>query len=206
MNIKHDINPLSIDHQLKENDLFKNSDISNLDFDDLKLKIVHFKKGEIIFRLGDAADSIFLIIEGEIDLIKKQSFGKTQSCVSKNKFFGHEEYFLGTKRNSIAIALKNSTITELSKENIEILLSRCNSILNNIEDSLLDLDSKSIGQIDNVLKQVPNPAEKEPSAFPMDTLKDNTRPTHSFEKEETFLLQPHMLVHDKNEPMEKRNS
>ena len=118
------VDKLSINDKIKDNDLFKDSDISNSDFDDLKLNVVHLRKGKILFQLGDSADSIFLIVEGKIDLVKKQNFAKTHLHLSKNNFFGHEEYFLGTERNSIAIALKESTVVELSRENIEILLSR----------------------------------------------------------------------------------
>ena len=131
---------ISINDEIKDNELFRDSNLSDLDFDDLKLNVIDLKTGEILFRQGDSASSIYLIVEGEINLIQKQSFGKINSNVSKNNFFGHVEYFLQTNRNSIAIAVKDACIAELSKENIEILLSRNNSILNNIKNSIFNLD------------------------------------------------------------------
>ena len=197
------IDILSVYDKIKDNDFFKNSNLSDSDFDDLKLKVNSFKKGEIIFRLGDSADSIFLIIEGEVDLIKKQSFGKTQSCVYRNKFFGHEEYLLKTERKSIAIALKDSVIAELSNGNIEILLSRHSEILNNIKDSILDLDSKSINKFENILKKVLNPAAKQTSVKPMDVQINNTNSIQDSAKQRILVEEPRVQANDKNEPMKK---
>ncbi len=197
------IDILSVYDKIKDNDFFKDSNLSDSDFDDMKLKVNSFKKGEIIFRLGDSADSIFLIIDGEIDLIKKQSFGKTQSCVYKNKFFGHEEYLLKTERKSIAIALKDSVIAELTNGKIELLLSRHSSILNNIKDSILDLDSKSISKFERTLKKALNSAEKPPSIFSVDAQVNNTKPTHDSAKQRVFVEEPRVQANDKNEPMKK---
>ena len=169
MRIKnHEVDMISINHQIKENDLFRNSNISEQDFGDLKLGIINLKTGEILFRQGDSAESIYLIIEGEINLIKEQGFGKTHSCLSENKFFGHEEYFLQTDRNSVAIALNDSCLVELSKENIEILLSRDNSILNNVKNPSLNLNSPSTSKFENILKELPGLIDKPSAVFPME--------------------------------------
>ena len=167
------IDILSIKDKLRDNELFRNLNISSLDIDDLKLNLINLKKGEILFRQGDPANSIYLVIEGEINLIKKQTFGKTHSLLSKNNFFGHEEYFLKTNRNSIAIALKDSRIAELSKENIEIILSRDSSVLNNLKKSMLDLDSASIDNFENAIEELPDCAEKMLSDFPMELTANN---------------------------------
>jgi anti-anti-sigma factor len=191
------IDTLSINHQLKENDLFRHTNISDLDFDDMRLNIFNLKKGEILFRQGDSANSIYLIIEGEINLIKKQSFGKTHSCLSKNNFFGHEEYFLQTDRNSIAIALKDSCLAELSKENIDLLLSRHNSILNNVKNSLLDLDSKSINKFENVIHELPDGAENLSSVYPMELKTNNAKLTPGSTKDKLFTPESNMPVYNK---------
>ena len=134
----------------------------------MKLGIINLKTGEILFRQGDSADSIYLIIEGEINLIKEQGFGKTHSCLSENKFFGHEEYLMQTDRNSVAIALKDSCLVELSKESIEVLLSRDNSILNNIENSSLDLKPASTSKVENIIKELPGFIDKPSTVSPIE--------------------------------------
>ena len=199
MNTKYDsVDILSLNHQLDKNDLFRNSSISSSDFDDLKLNIVVLKKGEILFRQGDATNSIYLIIEGEINLIKKQIFGKTHSCLSKNNFFGHEEYFLQSDRNSIAIALQDSRIAELSKDNVETFLSRDNSILNNIKNSFLDLDSTSISKFENIIRELPDYIEKSSSVFSMEpkSINDENLPSGSNTKVE-FTAHSIERVYDK---------
>jgi len=145
---------ISINDKIKDNELFRDSNLSDLDFDDLKLNVIDLKTGEILFRQGDSASSIYLIVEGEINVIQKQSFGKINSSVSKNFFFGHVEYFLQTNRNSIAIAVKDACIVELSKENIEILLSRNNSILNNIKNSIFNLDLTTISIFETAIQEL----------------------------------------------------
>lgn len=168
MKTKNDeIDMMPVYHQIKENDLFKSSNFSELDFGDLKLDIVSLKTGEILYRQGDSADSIYLVTEGEINLIKEQGFGKTHSCLSKNKFFGHEEYFLQTNRDSVAIALKDSCLVKLSKENIEILFSRDNSFLDNVKNPPA-LNSTTSSSIQNIIKELPGLLDKPLAEFPIE--------------------------------------
>jgi len=198
------IDKISIVDKIKENDLFKDSSISDLELDDLKLNVVHLMEGELLYRLGDSAESIYLIIEGEIDLIKKQSFGKTQPCLAKNKFLGHEEFFIGAERNSIAIALRDSTIVELSKENIEILLSHHDSILDNITDTLPDLNSRSISKFEYILKETRDHSEKLASAFskaPRPRVTDNSESAHCITKEVSFVHKASILTDYEIEPV-----
>ncbi len=160
---------LSINNEIKENELFKGLNTFDLGVDNLNLNIINLKTGETLFRQGDRANSIFLIVDGEINLIHKQSFGKTHTNLFKNNFLGHIEYFLKTDRNSIAIALKDSCIVELSKENIETLISRDKSFLNNIKNSFFNLDSASINQFENVFTELPGLIENSSVGLPIDT-------------------------------------
>jgi anti-anti-sigma factor len=158
---------------IKINDFFKNSKISEKELCDFDLNFIDLKTGEILFRQGDSAGSIYLILEGKINLIQKQSFGKTNSSLSENNFFGHVEYFLKTERRSIAIALENSRIAELTKTHIEKLLSLDNSILNNFKNSFFELDSKSIKTFEKVITNLNGLVEKPSIVFPMELKKLN---------------------------------
>jgi anti-sigma B factor antagonist len=196
------IDKISIVDKIKENDFFRDSSISDLELDDLKLNVVHLMEGELLYRLGDSAESIYLIIEGEIDLIKKQSFGKTQPLLAKNKFLGHEEFFIGTERNSIAIALRDSTIVELSKENIEILLSHHDSILDNIKNTLPDLNSKSISKFEYIFKETRDQSEKLASVFSKaPRVTNNLESAHSITKEVSFVHKDSILTDYEIEPV-----
>lgn len=170
---KNNKKELSVLNAIMDNELFKNLSFSKQDIDELKLKVFQKNKGDLIYQLGDSARSIFLVVDGEIDLIKKQSYGKTHSNLTMNKFFGHEEYLLGTSRNSIAAALKDSSLIELSSEVIEKLISRDSSILSNIKGSLLDLDSASMGKIEQIIDQLTESVEKLPLLLPNKQNKNN---------------------------------
>ena len=166
---------LSIKDKLRGNQLFKNLSLSNADFDKLEFKLIDLESGEILFRQEDPTNSIYMIIEGEINLIKRQGVGKTQTLLSKNSFLGHEEYFLKTNRNSIAIALRDSQLAELSKENIETILSRKNSVLNNIKNSILAFNMVSINKFENIIDELTDRPEKKNSILPMELKTNNNK-------------------------------
>ena len=159
---KENTNEKSLISQTEVNEILKHLNISYSDFDSLDLSAIQLKSGAPLFQLGDPSDYIYLILDGEIDLIKKQSFGKTQSSLVKNQFFGHTEFFLGTERTSIAIAMKDSRLLKLSRENIDYLLKKYPSLMNNIKNSSPDLGSDTI---DDFEKYTMNASEikQEPS-------------------------------------------
>lgn len=151
---KENLDERSLLYQIEKNEIFKDLSISKSEISGLDPKLLSIKKGESIFQLEDPSDYIYLILEGEIDVIKKQSFGKTQTCILENQFFGHTEFFLGTARNSIAIALKDSWLVELSKRDIDYLINRYPQLLTNVKNNLADLDTQTITVLDEKLKNL----------------------------------------------------
>jgi anti-anti-sigma factor len=170
--IQNGLDILSIKRKLADNELFRDANLSILNFDHLKLNAIRLKKGEKLFREKDPANSIYLIIEGEIKLIKKNFLGKNHSLLIKDSFFGHEEYFLQTTRKSTVISVKDSCIIELSKDSIEILC-RDSSILNNIRNSMPDLDSESKTKFEKAAGELSGTADNLLSAFPAELKKEN---------------------------------
>ena len=139
---------------LKNNSLFKNANISSVTLKDLNLNKISLSEGEILFKNGDLVTSIFLIVEGEISLMKKHSFSKTTTTIlQENDFFGQDEFFTNTERTSTAIALKDTKLVEISKDNLEILLSQYIPIANNLKDTLNnDVDEVS-GSLNKILEK-----------------------------------------------------
>ena len=130
---------------LKNNSLFKNTNISNISLDDLDLNIKFLEEGEVLFKSGDPASSIFLVIDGEINLLRKRSFSKTTTAiVSPNEFFGQEEFFNNGNRHSTALAIRDSKLVELTSDNLDALLVQYNGIFNNIKENLEDVDESII--------------------------------------------------------------
>ena len=181
--------------KLLNNELFKNSKISESDLNKLEPRSIDLEKGEFLFHQDEQANSIYLIIDGEINLIKKQGSKRVQSLFSKNSFLGHEEYFLNTKRNSTAVAIKDSYIVELSKENIETLLSQKNSVLNTIKDSIHALEMVSTNKLDKANHELTDRPEKKNSFLPME-LKTNNKKYTSIPKDKAEI--PESQISDYN--------
>jgi len=69
---------------LKLNRLCKNVNFSKINLDEIKGQIISIREGEVLFREGDSADSIFLIVSGEINIIKKRiiKFDRTPAFIT----------------------------------------------------------------------------------------------------------------------------
>ncbi|MFH1195178.1 MAG: ATP-binding protein [bacterium] len=124
---------------LGTNSLFNSIDIDNLDVSSISGKLITVKEGEILFREGDPANFIYLVVSGEINLLKKKLLGKSKSLIFQNNdFFGYEEYFEETSRTSTAVALRNSYLIALSRIEINSLIAQDEAIRKNLEVSIFN--------------------------------------------------------------------
>lgn len=120
---------------LRNNKLLKNIDLAKINVEQIKGDLLTVQEGEIIYKEGNPSDSIFLIVSGEINLLKKKLLGKTKSVIFySNEFFGYEEYLEGTSRTSTAVALRDSYVIKLSKKEIDNLCEQDEGILNNLKN------------------------------------------------------------------------
>jgi signal transduction histidine kinase len=134
---------------LSKNKLLKNADISKINLSGFKGKLITASEGEIIYREGDNSSTVFLVISGEINVIKKRLLGKTKSYVFlENDFFGNEEYFEETSRTSTAVALRDSYLIALTNDEIENLVNQEHQIYLNlrepVEETLDDIIKSAI--------------------------------------------------------------
>ncbi|MCB0748002.1 MAG: GAF domain-containing protein [Ignavibacteriae bacterium] len=130
---------------LQSNNLLKNADISRLNLENINGKLHSINGGEILYREGDEANSVFLIVNGEINLLKKKSDSKSKSIVyADNEFFGAKELFNNINRCSTTVSLTDSYLIELTKDEIEYLIKQDEKIAINIKDrdSDLEIDKK----------------------------------------------------------------
>lgn len=124
---------------LMNNNLLKNTQNNNLSIGNQigRLKIVN--GGDILYRSGDSADSIYLILNGKVNLIKKDADGKSQSVVfSENDFFGAKELFSNIDRCTTTVSLMDTCLVELSKEEVNYLVERDDHIAFNIQKGNTD--------------------------------------------------------------------
>ncbi|MCX7797005.1 MAG: GAF domain-containing protein [Melioribacter sp.] len=106
------------------------------------------KEGQVIFREGDVADEVFLVINGEVNVIKKKLLGKTKSYIfSDDSFFGHEEYLEKTSRTSTAVALRDTYLISLSREEIDYLIELDEHIKQNLTIPISEFEEEAPSQI-----------------------------------------------------------
>lgn len=134
-------NQLSI--VLSRNKLLKNVDIKKIDLSRIKGRLFTISEGQIIYREGDSADLIFLVINGEINLLKKRMLGKPKSYIfTDNEFFGHDEFFEETTRFSTAVALRDSYLISLSKNEIDELIKQDDEIYVNLRQPSAEIEQE----------------------------------------------------------------
>ena len=118
---------------LKNNKLFSNIPFDELDLTKITGSFISVREGEILFREKHKSNFIYLVVSGEINLLIKQANTKAQSLIfSENDFLGCEEFIANIPRKSTAVALRDSYLIALSKEEIDILVEQNFDILNNI--------------------------------------------------------------------------
>lgn len=126
---------------LGRNKLLKNVDISGINLSNIKGKLFTASEGEILYREGDPADKIFLVISGEINVMKKRTLGKAKSYIfNEDTFFGHDEFIEETIRFSTAVALRDSYLIALSKDEVEDLISQSHEINLNLREPSAEID------------------------------------------------------------------
>lgn len=152
-------NQLSI--ALSKNKLLKNSDISKINLAGIRGRLITAGEGEILYREGDASDTIYIVISGEVNVIKKRLLGKTKSYVFlENDFFGNEEYFEETSRTSTAVALRDCYLITLSGDEIENLVNQDHQIYLNLREPVEETEedfSQRDKKIESVEKKIDRP-------------------------------------------------
>lgn len=85
-----------------------------------QIKISHkrkLKRGEIIYHEGDTPESLYFIDKGMVGLFHISESGKETflRVFSTNYIFGHRSYFAGTPYHATTMALTDTEITIISK-------------------------------------------------------------------------------------------
>lgn len=124
---------------LQNNKLLRNVDLSEIDLNNINGEVISKNSGEVIYREGDSADSIFLVISGEINLVRRNVTDKTKSeILEANSFFGNEEFFEEPSRISTAVALKDCYLIKLAEDDIQKLIQQDTAIFENLREPLYE--------------------------------------------------------------------
>ncbi len=132
---------------LKQNKLFSGVEESETKYNYNQKNVLQVGEGDIIYVKGDDADSLYLLLTGEVK-IKFSGDYAGQGIVQKheNEFFGELEFLSMTKRSSSAIANTSCTLYPLKRSVFEQMQKRIPKILTNltsIETKENDYSSRS---------------------------------------------------------------
>lgn len=134
---------------LKQNKLFSKVDVDTLIVDDIKGNFIAINQGEILFREGEIVSSLFLVMWGEINVIRKRNDKSESFIFRENEFFGQEKFLNEDDSSTTVVALRNSYILELTKKEIEFLAQQNEQIFSNIYNTVLTLSPESPKPISN---------------------------------------------------------
>jgi signal transduction histidine kinase len=106
---------------------------------DIKLKVtstgfIEKKEGDILFQAGDAGENIYLILSGDIKMKLPTLSGPRIERRGAGEFIGEIEFFEGTARTSAAVAETNCIIYPLTRKEINDLIAKNRTILNNLQN------------------------------------------------------------------------
>jgi len=140
---------------LSKNKLLKNIDISKIELKNVKGNLITISEGEILYREGDKSDNIYLVVSGEINILKKRLLGKTKSYIfGECDFFGYEEFFEGTSRTSTAVALRDSYLILLTREEVDILIKQEKDILTNLKEPAAEIDEVELAKKNKIVNKI----------------------------------------------------
>ncbi|KHA70215.1 cAMP-binding protein [Pseudomonas chlororaphis] len=107
--------------------------------------------GETLIRQGDAADHVFVIIEGHAEAFVD---GQKVGDVVKDEIFGAMAVFTGEPRNATVIARAPSTVMLIPGDQF-LSMTRTNP---KIAHSLIESMARRIGQLNRQITQITSPA------------------------------------------------
>lgn len=90
-------------------------------------RIVHLPKGHVLYNRGEECDTMFVLRSGRICLYLDYGTQKQFALATVEKpgsSLGEMGLLEGVKRNGTAVALEDSVLVEINRENFETFLSR----------------------------------------------------------------------------------
>jgi len=108
----------------------------------LQKNITFHLAGEVIFAEGTKGDMMYVILEGEIEILKAAQAGsdKTLDILNPGEFFGEMALLEEAPRSATTVALTDCKLLEFNRANFEVLMAGQPQIVLN----LLKLFSKRI--------------------------------------------------------------
>ena len=121
---------------ITNNKLFKDIKEEELNLHPDSEKLLYKNAGDIIYSEGDSAEEIFLIVSGEVRIIKERLLGEAKKIVIKpGDFFGEEDFLENMPHTSIAYAHKDCCLFILSRPEVDTLRKKSLTIFKNLRQA-----------------------------------------------------------------------
>lgn len=100
------------------------------------LSQLHFEPGELVFRQGDVGDAFYMILQGEIEVVRDEPNAPAQrlGTLKAGEFFGEMALIGGQARAATVRALTPVTVLALRQREFISLLDHIPDLRRNIED------------------------------------------------------------------------
>jgi len=103
-----------------------------------RIKTRSFKPGDIIIREGDRADSLYIIENGQADVISDSSGGILIGQLNSGDFFGEVALLTGKTRTATIVARTEMTVYELFKDDLDQVTKAHPHIIGTLLQKLYD--------------------------------------------------------------------
>ncbi len=146
-----------IKNYIKNNLLFEDVDIDELDFSSIKGALVFKKSGEFIIKTDSLAENFYLIIDGEVTTSRKGE----KNVLCENSFFGKEAAKGEPVYGYIAVADKDTLLLGLTSDEAISLIAQNQKLSENLEkdfDAIIHSDDELENNAD---EKTANNIEKE---------------------------------------------
>jgi branched-chain amino acid transport system substrate-binding protein len=129
------IEPINI---IKDIDVFKPFPDEAKSFISQRAHTSKFKENETIVRQGDEGDSLFIIIEGAVKVQIRQPDDKIieLAVLGAGKFFGEMALLTGETRSADVIAIRETHVIEVTRENIAPIMQQHPDLSNMLAEVL----------------------------------------------------------------------
>ncbi|HOC92122.1 MAG TPA: cyclic nucleotide-binding domain-containing protein [bacterium] len=147
---------MTVMETLKHCRLFEFLSDDELELIATKVEERHYRKGDFICREGAWGDSMYIIGQGEIKIVKKLDTETVWDITSlrHGDFFGEVALVDGSPRTASGIALVNSTVLELYGRDFKMLMNAGDALSNKMLESLLRVLINRIRATDDIVTNI----------------------------------------------------
>ncbi len=151
---------------LRNSHLFKGLDLTDEFFESIDSLLIPVKEGEILYKETELSEFVYVIVDGSVKILGKELINNNKSImIEKDEFFGHSEILFDSIRKTAAVALQNSYLLGIHRDELFRLIESNKNLLailyKNIHIESKEHDFKQdISPVDDIVFSENIPAEE----------------------------------------------